>query len=163
MDRSTRVPLIFAGPGIASDARCQSPAELLDIYPTLLELCELPPRESLEGHSLDPQLEDAKAPRHWPAITTHNPGNHGVRTNRWRYIVYADGSEELYDMRNDPNEWENLANDPQHDDLKKRLAAMAPETSQPLAPGSQHRILWQEGDQWIWEGKPSSLKIVGNK
>ena len=153
-DRSTRVPLIFAGPGITPDARCETPAELLDIYPTLVDLCELPSRSLLEGHTLHPQLKDTKALRPWPAITTHNPGNHGVRTDHWRYIVYADGSEELYDMLGDPHEWKNLASDPQYDDRKKQLALLAPKTSKPLAPGSQSRVLWKEGDQWIWEGKP---------
>ena len=62
-DRSTRVPLVFAGPGIAENARCGRPAELLDIFPTLLELCGFPPRGDLEGHSLVPQLKNAAAPR----------------------------------------------------------------------------------------------------
>jgi len=85
-ERSTRVPLIFAGPGIAPAAKCGRPAELLDIFPTLLELAALPARPDLEGHSLVPQLQDASAPREWPAITTHNQGNHGIRTEQWRYI-----------------------------------------------------------------------------
>ncbi|MEZ6087454.1 MAG: sulfatase [Pirellulaceae bacterium] len=153
-DRSARVPLIFAGPGVAENANCDQPVELLDIYPTLVELCGLPPKQDLEGHSLKPQLRDASAPRPWPAITTHNPGNHGVRTERWRYIVYADGSEELYDMKSDPNEWKNLADDPAYKSIKQELAALAPAESAPLAPGSAHRVLWKEGDQWIWEGKP---------
>ena len=68
--------------------------------------------EKLEGHSLVPQLKDKDAERKWPAITTHNHDNHGVRSENWRYIQYADGSEELYDMRKDPNEWNNVINDP---------------------------------------------------
>ena len=64
----------------------------------------LPPREGLEGHSLVQQLKDAGAPREWPAITTANQGNHAVRSERWRYIRYADGSEELYDRRADPDD-----------------------------------------------------------
>ncbi|MCA9245472.1 MAG: sulfatase, partial [Planctomycetales bacterium] len=67
-DRSTHVPLIFAGPGVTAGAKCLRPAELLDIYPTLIDLCSLPPRDDLEGHSLLPQLRDAKARREWPAI-----------------------------------------------------------------------------------------------
>ena len=97
-ERSTRVPLIFAGPGIARGVSVRQPVELLDLYPTLVELARLPPsKPGLEGHSLVPQLKDARAPRPWPAITTHNQGNHAVRTAQWRYIRYADGSEELYD------------------------------------------------------------------
>ncbi|MBT7875444.1 MAG: sulfatase, partial [Verrucomicrobia bacterium] len=108
-DRSTRVPLIFAGPGVAKSSRCSKPAELLDLYPTLSDLAGLPQPSGLEGHSLLPQLKDAESPRKWPAITTHNHDNHGIRSEHWRYIRYADGSEELYDMRKDPNEWDNLA------------------------------------------------------
>src|SRR5205085_9344423 len=89
-------------------------AELLDLYPTLAELAGLPRKEGLDGHSLVPQLRDAAAPREWPAITTHGPGNTSVRTERWRYIRYADGSQELYDRQVDPNEWRNLASDEQH-------------------------------------------------
>src|SRR5216117_1626290 len=59
-ERSTHVPLIFAGPGVAKSAQCSRPAELLDIYPTLVELCSLPAKEGLEGHSLVPQLKSAK-------------------------------------------------------------------------------------------------------
>ena len=104
-DPTTRVPLMFAGPGISKGARCGRPAELLDIYPTLAELCGLKSvPEEIEGLSLVPQLKDAKAPRSRPAMTSHGPGNDSVRTETHRYIRYADGSEELYDMRKDPHE-----------------------------------------------------------
>jgi arylsulfatase A-like enzyme len=148
------VPLIFAGPGVAKAAKCTQPAELLDIYPTLVELCGLPPKEGLEGHSLVPQLKKAKTPRLWPAITTHNVGNHGVRSERWRYIRYADGSEELYDMQADPNEWTNLAKDPKYAEVIRDHAKWLPKVNLPPAPGSAHRILVKENEVWMWEGKP---------
>lgn len=153
-ERSARVPLVFAGPGVARNARCDEPAELLDLYPTLVELCGLPSRDGLEGHSLAPQLRDAAASREWPAITTANAGNHSVRTRRWRFIRYADGSEELYDMQNDPNEWHNLADEAKHAAVKRDLARWAPKNSAPPAPGSAHRILVKQGDAWMWEGRP---------
>lgn len=153
-DRSARVPLIFAGPGVSKNAKCNQPAELLDIYPTLSQMCDLNEPQGLDGLSLTPQLADASTPRMAPAITTHNPGNHGVRTERWRYIVYADGSEELYDMKADPNEWNNLSEEPAFAQVKSRLAKLAPATSKPLVKGSRSRVLWKEGDTWIWEGKP---------
>ncbi|HMY73507.1 MAG TPA: sulfatase, partial [Blastocatellia bacterium] len=71
-ERSTRVPLIFAGPGVTANGRSHRPVELLDLYPTLLELSGLPARPELEGHSLAPLLKNANAKRAWPAITTHN-------------------------------------------------------------------------------------------
>jgi choline-sulfatase len=153
-DRSTRVPLIFAGPGVAAGGKCVRPAELLDIYPTLIELLKLPPREGLEGHSLLPQLTVASAKREWPAITTHNQGNHGVRSEQWRYIRYADGSEELYDMKADPNEWTNLAKDAKYADVIAEHKRWLPKVDVPAAPGSANRVLTRgENGQWIWEGK----------
>jgi len=151
-ERSTHVPLIFAGPGI-DKGKCDRPAELLDMYPTLAELCSLP-KPDLEGLSLVPQLKDAKAARDRPALTTHNPGNHAVRTERWRYIRYADGSEELYDRDADPNEWTNLAADPKYMEEKKKLAKWLPVKDAAPLPGSAGRILTFDNGIPVWEGKP---------
>jgi choline-sulfatase len=153
-ERSTRVPLIFAGPGVAAGAKCDRPAELLDLYPTLLDLCGLPPNKANEGISLVPQLKDAKALRERPAVTTHNYDNHAVRTEKWRYIVYADDSEELYDRTTDPNEWTNLAKDPKFADVKKELAKWAPSKSALPLPGSAGRLLTYDNGVPVWEGKP---------
>ncbi len=153
-ERSTRVPLIFAGPGITAGARCGRPAELLDVYPTLAELCALPQNKTNEGLSLVPQLKDSRAPRERPALTTHNAGNNSVRTEQWRYIRYADGSEELYDCKADPNEWTNLALQPQHSERKKQLAKWMPAKSAAPLPGSAGRILTYDKGIAVWEGKP---------
>jgi len=155
-ERSTRVPLVFSGPGIAHAARCGHPVELLDIFPTLLELTGMPARPDLEGHSLMPQLRDARAPRPWPAITTHNQGNHSIRDERWRYIKYADGSEELYDLQRDPNEWTNLAAVPAHAETKAYLARWQPTIDRLMAPGSASRTLTYNPvtGEVTWEGKP---------
>lgn len=152
-ERSTRVPLIFAGPGVARTARCAKPAELLDIYPTLAELCGLPPAADIEGHSLVPQLKDASAERPWPAITTHNHDNHGVRSENWRYIRYADGSEELYDMRRDPNEWTNRAGDAQCAAILSQHRGWLPQHNAKPAPGSASRILTYDEGRANWEGE----------
>ncbi|TLD70399.1 sulfatase [Phragmitibacter flavus] len=155
-ERSTRVPLIFAGPGVAANGRCTQPAELLDIYPTLIQLCGLPPRTDLEGQSLVPQLADEKARRERPAITSHNQGNHAVRSERWRYIVYADGSEELYDLEADPNEWNNLAADKDSQPIIAEHRRWLPTMDRPPAPGSAHRVLTYDKTtrSVIWEGNP---------
>ena len=155
-ERSTHVPLIFAGPGVAKAAKCQRTVELLDIFPTLLALTGMPARSDLEGHSLIPQLKDASAPRESPAITTHNQGNHTIRTEDWRYIRYADGSEELYDLKADPNEWFNIANDPKNAAKKTELAKWLPKVDKPPVPGSKSRILTYEPrtGEAIWEDKP---------
>jgi len=152
-DRSTRVPLLFSGPGATAAGKCQQPVELLDIYPTLIDLCGLPKRDDLEGHSLVPQLKDAKAERLWPAITTHNHDNHGVRSERWRYIRYADANEELYDMKNDPNEWNNLAGDLMHLETLEQHRQWLPQVNAKPAPGSRSRILTYQKGQANWQGK----------
>ena len=151
-ERSTRVPLIIAGPGVSAGATCARPAELLDLYPTLVELCGLPPRDGLDGHSLVPQLKDANAPRPWPAITTHNRGSHSVRSERWRYIRYADGTEELYDHRDDPHEWNNLANDPRFADVKRDHSRWLPAHEAQPAPGSATRFLNRTGRHLVLGG-----------
>lgn len=152
-ERSTRVPFIWAGPGITSGQRCSRPAELLDTFPTLLELAGLPARPDLEGHSLVPQLKDARAPREFPAITTHNQNNHTIRTEQWRYIRYADGSEELYDETTDPNEWTNLARDPGRAAVKQELARWLPKNNAHAAPGSASRVLTYDNGKPVWENE----------
>jgi choline-sulfatase len=152
-DRSARVPLIFAGPGVKPGQETGRPAELLDIYPTLTELCGLKTPDHPEGLSLVPQLKDANAPRTRPAITTHNHDNHAVRTERWRYIRYADGSEELYDMAADPHEFNNLAGDSQYPSEKQALRKHLPKINRKPVPGSAKRILIYQNGVANWEGE----------
>lgn len=152
-EESTRVPLIFAGPGVSKGANCREPVELLDIYPTLLELCEFPEKQSLEGHSLAPQLADPNQKRDFPAITTHNHDNHSVRSVRYRFIQYADGSEEFYDLQSDPNEWVNLAGRSELSSLIESHRKFLPENNRRPAPGSAKRILERINGKIIWEGE----------
>lgn len=167
-DRSTRVPLIFAGPGVCTGGQCAEPVELLDVYPTLAALCGLPAPKNQEGHSLVPQLRDPNAERQWPAITTHNHDNHGVRTRDWRYIQYADGTEELYNMVSDPNEWHNLAEKPESLPLLREMRQMLPSSSRLPVEGSRDRILLYDRDSGVanWEGvdipKDAPVPEIGN-
>ena len=153
-ERSTHVPLVYAGPGVSVGTRTSRPTDLLDLYPTLVELAGLPEKSGLEGISVVPQLKDPEAPRVRPAITTHNPGNHAVRSERWRYIRYADGSEELYDHSRDPHEWANLAGDPEYAEVIVDLARWIPTDEAPHAPGSRARVLMEQDGVWLWEGEP---------
>jgi arylsulfatase A-like enzyme len=104
---------------------CDRTVELLDIYPTLVDLCGLPRRKELEGRSLKPLLENSEAAWEKPAITSDGPGKISVRTERWRYSHFPDG-EELYDHAADPHEWHNLAGRPEHSARKTELAALLP-------------------------------------
>jgi len=154
-ERSTRVPLVFAGKGIRAQKPCEEPVELLDLYPTLLEWCALDRVAGLEGHSLAAQLHDSQSGRVWPAITTHNQGNHAVRSKRHRYIRYADGSEELYDLIADRREWNNLIGRKATDSIKNDLAGWLPKVDVPAAPASKHRVLLYDKGTGIatWEGE----------
>jgi len=133
--RSTHVPLIVRAPGAraAGQARKQ-PVTLLDLFPTLIELCALPPRKDLDGASLAPLLRDPGA-KHRPAVITYLAGNHAVCTERWRYIRYHDGGDELYDRVADPQEFRNLAGDPAQGTRKRELARWMPAHSAPPKPG----------------------------
>ena len=151
-ERSTRVPLIFAGPGVSAGNTVERPVELLDIYPTLVDLLGLEQAPGLEGLSLVPLLENANAAREHPAITTHNHDNHAIRTEEWRYIRYADGSEELYHMLEDPNEWTNLAGDSAYAAVLEEHRGWLPQINKKPAPGSRHRILTYENGEPVWQG-----------
>ena len=127
-EEATRVPLIVAGPGVTDPGSVSDhPVDLVNLYPTLADLCDLPLDESLDGVSLRPLLEDPDAEWDRPALMNFRDAN-AVRYEHWRYIRYGDGSEELYDHRTDPNEWTNLANDPIYDWVKRDLALMLPES-----------------------------------
>jgi arylsulfatase A-like enzyme len=130
-EESTRVPLLFAGPGIEPGDKCGEPASLIDIYPTLIELCDLPDHGSLDGISLQPQLSDPTTERGQPAITSSYYGNHAVRTRDWRLIAYEDGAKELYDHRNDPGESTNLADEPAHRETLAELMKWVPTEGEP--------------------------------
>lgn len=130
-EESTRVPLIFAGPVINPGQACPQPANLIDIYPTLIDLCKLPANPRLEGTSLAPQLRDPATARDQPAITSSYFGNHSIRSRDWRLIVYRDGAAELYDQRHDPDEFENLADDPAHKAVREQLESWLPITAAP--------------------------------
>ena len=134
-ERSTRVPLVIAAPGQEAGTSAR-PVGLVDVYPTLLDLCRLEADPAHEGHSLAPLLTAPNAP--WPHVTrtTFGPGNHAIRSQRWRYIRYADGSEELYDHDKDPNEWHNLASaEPRQEETEaaiRELRAALPEQEAPI-------------------------------
>jgi len=122
-EETTRVPLFVAAPGVGRPgARCDRAVGLIDLFPTLVELCGLPAPQSLEGESLVPLLRDPRAPRERPALSRWNE-HRAVRSDRWRYIRYADGSEELYDHESDPGEWTNRAADSSLATVKAELAA----------------------------------------
>ena len=131
-EEATHNVLMFVAPGVTKPrGRCDRPVGLIDIYPTLIDLCGLKAKPELEGLTLLPLLKDPSAKRDRPALTTHGRNRHSVRSQRWRYIRYNDGSEELYDRDKDPLEWKNLAGDPAYAQVKKDHARRLPKTNVP--------------------------------
>ncbi len=144
-EESTRVPMVIAGPGVNENKECHTPVSLIDLYPTLLDYCNLPGspnshgnNRELDGFSLVSLLEDPVL-GNWegPSVAltavcsqqeleVNQPGlkdqqQYSIRSDRYRYILYRNGEEELYDQRYDPFEWFNLASDPSYSVLKEEL------------------------------------------
>ncbi len=158
-EESARVPLLIVAPGMAEQGTiAKSPVGLIDLYPTLAELCEVPTPENLQGQSLVPMLKDSSAEgRGWAlsqvsrgggparATVTRDAGSAGrrffgysLRTPRWRYTEWDEGNQgvELYDHEQDPQELQNLAHNPTHAETVQQLSAQLREAVQGTFPPS---------------------------
>lgn len=140
-ERDTRVPLVIRQPG-ATGETCNAPVELIDLYPTLIDLAGLPPNPMNEGNSMRPLLENPSTPWKQPALSFYGIGNVSVRDERYRLIQYEDGSQEFYDMQKDPNEWNNLAHQRKYRGKIKRLLHSVPEEWAANSPYSTYN--WNE-------------------
>jgi len=132
----TRVPVVVVAPGHKAAQKTNRPAELLDIFPTLLELAGLPKDETQEGQSLVPLMKNPQREWKHPAITSFGLGNYSIRSTHFRFIQYFDGSQELYDLRNDPHEWKNLIDNPKMKQVIQEHASLIPQKQHPILPGS---------------------------
>jgi arylsulfatase A-like enzyme len=155
-ERTSNVPFIWAGKGIARNARVDTTVSLIDMYPTFVELCRLPAVKGLEGVSLAPILRDPSRAVDRNVFLPHmERGSYAIMNRDWRYIRYNDGTEELYDVRKDPHEWFNLAGDERYDKVKGELRASAPKTFAPAVTPRRALKLVVEGDSFHWEPKPA--------
>lgn len=128
-EEPTRTVFIWKVPGMTQPGGvCGRPVDYASIYPTLCSLTGLLRPAHLEGHDITPLLKDPKAAWEFPAITTWGKQNHAIRSEGWRYIRYADGTEELYDESADPFEYTNLASLPDQASRKAELAKWLPKT-----------------------------------
>jgi arylsulfatase A-like enzyme len=133
-EEATKAPLFFSVPGLTRPGtKCYRPVSFMDIYPTLLELCSLPPKDDNDGRSIIPLLKNPEAEWNYPALSTRNRNNHALRDQRWRYIRYHDGGEELYDHDNDEMEWTNLLwgdnINPEHRAIADEMAKWLPKVN----------------------------------
>ena len=133
-----RTTLVISAPGVsARNARSDRTVSLLDLYPTLVDLIGNAPPDGMDGKSLVPLLKQPDRSWSRPVLSTYGYQNHSIRSERWRYIRYHDGTEELYDHDVDPHEWTNLAAGSvtsEHRDVMNQLARHFPETNvEPIA------------------------------
>ncbi|MDF1823606.1 MAG: sulfatase [Verrucomicrobiales bacterium] len=131
-EQTTRVPLFIHAPGISKDgASTRQPTTLTDLYPTLCELADLPLPEQCTGESVVAQLRNPSSLTKRTSLTSFtfkhdSEPSHGLSDTKYRYIIYPDGFEELYDLENDRGEFRNLAGDPAYAEIKAGLAAHVP-------------------------------------
>ena len=152
--RTTQVPFIWAGKGISKNTKLNDPVSLIDIYPTLAELCGVPAKKGLEGVSLASVLQNKAQTTARNIFIPHaDRGSYAVVNNEWRYIYYNDGAEELYNTKNDPNEWNNLIGDEQYRPIINELKKSAPAAFAPQATRRNTLDLVVEGDGFHWEAK----------
>lgn len=137
-EESARVPFIVRVPGITQpDFKCEGVVNLLDMYPTLVELCGLPPNAENEGRSFVPLLKNPKMEWNTPTLTTYQYKNHSLTDGRYRYTWYggkANGAEELYDHSIDPLEHKNLAANPEYKEIIARFKEYLPMHDEPDSP-----------------------------
>lgn len=128
-EQAALTPLAIRLPGKRNAGKkCRRPVNTLDLFPTLADYCNLKlPGHTLDGRSLKPLLQNPKATWSRPAITTYGEGYFSARDERYRYIRYPDGTEELYDHQTDAAENKNLANHPTSKPVKERLAQWIPQ------------------------------------
>jgi arylsulfatase A-like enzyme len=176
-EEATRVPLVISAPGYRS-GECDRPVSLLDLYPTLIELCTTDVRSvaqdgvalvekstglktQLDGVSLVPLLRDPKAEWNRPAVIEYKLGNVAVRSDRYRYIRYRDGGEELYDHRTDPHEWNNIAEGTDGAGIKDKLARWV--TKQWAEPAPTKRTFLFDPDAFTWTHTKTGRTMHGKE
>ncbi len=168
----TRVPLMIRAPkgtrglkqGTQAKTVCDRPVSLVSLYPTLLELAGLPKKKNNSGPSLVPLLRKPDA--EWPhvAITyLDRPENYSVSGNDWRYIHYANGEKELYDIKSDPFEWKNLASDKDQANRISILRSKAPKDFAKYVPAKKRtlpKLVWQANDgKGLPKSNPSGKQV----
>lgn len=175
-EESTRVPFVVRAPGVAKPGTvAEHPISLIDLYPTLVDLCSLTgdtfkneKGAPLDGFSVRPFLEnptagtwrgpegvltmvnaDENAKVDLPDEDYNNPSRQhwSVRTQRWRYIRYNNGAEELYDHDNDPHEWTNLEKSPEHAEIKKEMGEILIKM---LGPDKAFSSIKKTKVEWNW-------------
>ncbi|MFC1761098.1 sulfatase [Planctomycetota bacterium] len=136
---SCRVPMMVKVPGVTpQNKRCLGVVNLIDMYPTLIELCGLPENSKNDGRSFVKLLQYPDMEWNEPTLTTMGFRNHRIYDGRYSYINHQrQGVEQLYDHEQDPMEWTNLAHNPEYASIKARLKATLPTINEPESPRNE--------------------------
>ena len=161
-EESTRIPFMFSAPGVTRGAtRCARSVDTLCVFPTLIELCGLKPKRELDGVSIVPLLKNPEMKWDLPALTESKRGQCAVRSERFRYIRYSDGTEELYDHYKDPNEWTNLSTKQSYRKVMDELVRWIPNEFAPDAPSKEaYRF---DHKTYIWTHNKTGNITEGSK
>ena len=134
-EEPTRTVFVWKVPGLTpAGVQCDRPVDYMSIYPTICALTGVAKPSHVEGLEITTLLKNPTAAWDTPALTTFHKDNHSFRTEQYRYIRYADGGEELYDHKRDPNEWTNVADQPEFASVKTAIAKFAPKINAPELP-----------------------------
>ena len=152
-ERTSKVPFIWAGPGITTGATVDTTVSLLDTYPTLLELCGLPANPDNEGQSLAAILDKPETARDRTVIQCDGPDQFALINQRWRYIRTSGGEEQLYDLSKDPGEHTNLAGRAEYRASLAEFSRQLPANPRPAGPRPPQLRLKLDGEQFEWVPK----------
>ena len=119
-NNSTSVPFIIIPPGAKETDNCRQPVSLLDIYPTLIDMVGLP-KKKLDGVSLTNLIKAPKETKDRAVRILFDKGNYALVNSQWRYIRYKEGDEELYNRKNDPHEFHNLAGKEEYKEVLEKM------------------------------------------
>ncbi|MFZ9936019.1 MAG: sulfatase [Luteolibacter sp.] len=154
-ERTSNVPLIIGGSGIAKGTKVDATVSLIDLFPTITGLAGAKDDQPRDGISLLPVLKEPATARDREILLPGmKPEEFAIINRDWRYIRHADGGEELYDLNKDPNEWENLAGKPKHRPLMDKMRQKAPKTFAMPGPQAGELKLVTKGQDFHWESKP---------
>ena len=160
-ERTSNVPFIWAGPGVAKNKTTDVTVSLIDLYPTFREMCGLPQtKQTLEGQSIASTLANPDQAEDRSVFLPHmHPGEYAIINRDWRYVRYGEDGEELYDLREDPHEWNNLAMEKKYFKTKSRLSSFAPKKFAPQAKKlNAKRDLFVKDDSFEWIAGKGNLQ-----
>lgn len=133
-EEAARVPFMVRVPGVNEGVKSDGVINLIDMYPTLIELCGLPENSNNDGRSFAKLIANPKMTWNEPTLSTMGHMNHALTDGRYRYISYKKGVQELYDHNSDPMEYNNLANNPEYAEIITKFKKQLPKNNEPESP-----------------------------